>query len=552
MDSLRIERLRSLYDTQEIELRPITLLVGINSSGKSTLIRSFPLLRQSVETATDSPILWCGNYVDFGSINEAAYDNEVKEGVAFSFQFKIPRRQFSGRYYSRIFQGFDENHRLISAKVRLQVQGMSNPRLQGSYVSNVQVHFGKTKIDISFAEDGIVQLFIVDGLDILKLPEFQKFQPQAASGSHFIPNLTFGLKSKSARRLHYNAFRIDQSSSSKYRFSRFYSSEMAFPYQKYVEMLLEHNSKSKEPKLYSYELFDSIIPGDLFFVRKQLNHFIKYRKIRTLNEQKLTDTVMLNTTTLSKIVLAALTPRIIESLDTYLAYFAASVQYMGPVRAHADRYYRFQDLSLNEIDYQGRNMAMFLKSLSDSETRSFSKLTQKIFGLEVFARPKADHFEIGIKEDRASKEHNIADTGFGYSQLMPIVAQLWSIYGREDLERNSGNFSQTRVVAIEQPELHLHPAMQAKLADLFVATQNDSRARKIPMKYVIETHSEAIINRMGELISEGKVKKSDVQILIFSRTVEESRSEIQIAEYDSKGVLKNWPAGFLNSYAPID
>src|SRR5437899_3142974 len=71
LNDIRIQNLRSLVDTGSISLKPLTLLVGANSSGKSTFLRFFPLLRQSVETPTDAPLLWFGRYVDFGSLEEA-------------------------------------------------------------------------------------------------------------------------------------------------------------------------------------------------------------------------------------------------------------------------------------------------------------------------------------------------------------------------------------------------------------------------------------------------------------------------------------------------
>lgn len=49
LKSIRIENLRSLTDTGNIELKPLTILVGKNSVGKSTFARTFPLLRQTCE-----------------------------------------------------------------------------------------------------------------------------------------------------------------------------------------------------------------------------------------------------------------------------------------------------------------------------------------------------------------------------------------------------------------------------------------------------------------------------------------------------------------------
>ena len=56
--------------------------------------------------------------------------------------------------------------------------------------------------------------------------------------------------------------------------------------------------------------------------------------------------------------------------------------------------------------------------------------------------------------------------------------------------------------AIEQPELHLHPALQAKLIDVFSQLASKENGGKI--KFVLETHSEAMINRLGYLINKKK------------------------------------------------
>lgn len=56
--SLRLQNFRSLRDTDDVELRPIVLLVGANSSGKSSFLRFFPLLKQTAQTNSRSPLLW--------------------------------------------------------------------------------------------------------------------------------------------------------------------------------------------------------------------------------------------------------------------------------------------------------------------------------------------------------------------------------------------------------------------------------------------------------------------------------------------------------------
>src|SRR5262249_45614965 len=91
LEAFGVKNLRCLTDTGLVPIRPITVLVGRNSSGKSTFLRAFPLLRQSVETARNSPILWYHErYVDFGSLKDAASNWLSEPSVTFEFRLRPP------------------------------------------------------------------------------------------------------------------------------------------------------------------------------------------------------------------------------------------------------------------------------------------------------------------------------------------------------------------------------------------------------------------------------------------------------------------------------
>lgn len=112
VNSFRVHNLRSIEDSGYIDLKPITILVGRNSSGKSTLARVFPLLRQSAEATKRGPILWWGRLADFGSFDNAVnrYAKEKTIGLAFKISFdpddfKVPIRRGLGRLsMTRILQ----------------------------------------------------------------------------------------------------------------------------------------------------------------------------------------------------------------------------------------------------------------------------------------------------------------------------------------------------------------------------------------------------------------------------------------------------------------
>ena len=115
------------------------------------------------------------------------------------------------------------------------------------------------------------------------------------------------------------------------------------------------------------------------------------------------------------------------------------------------------------------------------------------------------------------------------------------IYKRTDFEL-------PKLVAIEQPELHLHPAHQANIADVFVnAIKLAESEGFVKPNFIIETHSSSIINRLGQLIRSGDISENDINVLVFSKRYKNSqvKSEIQQSYYDAEGILQNWPYGFF-------
>lgn len=101
------------------------------------------------------------------------------------------------------------------------------------------------------------------------------------------------------------------------------------------------------------------------------------------------------------------------------------------------------------------------------------------------------------------------------------------------------------IFAIEQPELHLHPGLQAKLADVFIAAVELARENKIDLRLIIETHSEVIINRIGHRIANKELNSKDVNVVLFEKEPAALSTKVSFSDYDEDGFLTNWPIGFL-------
>jgi predicted ATPase len=125
---------------------------------------------------------------------------------------------------------------------------------------------------------------------------------------------------------------------------------------------------------------------------------------------------------------------------------------------------------------------------------------------------------------------NLADTGSGVAQVVPLVVQ-------EAMHVISPVIRPT-VYVIEQPELHLHPAAHAALAELFFKGLSANR------RFLIETHSENLILRLRRYVADQELKASDLALYF----VDQSRgaATLRRIEVDDLGNVQDWPTGVFS------
>ena len=116
--------------------------------------------------------------------------------------------------------------------------------------------------------------------------------------------------------------------------------------------------------------------------------------------------------------------RVIElllAINKYIEHFARYSSYIAPLRSTAERYYRLQNLAVDEVDSQGRNLAMFLSNLNNTERKHFSEWTENYFDFAAQVSEGGGHISIRMRESGSVEEFNLADMGFGFSQILPIL-----------------------------------------------------------------------------------------------------------------------------------
>jgi len=136
-----------------------------------------------------------------------------------------------------------------------------------------------------------------------------------------------------------------------------------------------------------------------------------------------------------------------------------------------------------------------------------------------------------VRTHAASSEVKITDVGFGVSQVLPALVQAFYC------PPNS-------TIWMEQPEIHLHPQVQAELADVFIsATQARENGRERHVQLIVESHSEHFLNRLQRRVAEGTVAADDVAVYFCRRAGAEV--ELEPLRLNEFGEIENWPENFF-------
>jgi len=109
-----------------------------------------------------------------------------------------------------------------------------------------------------------------------------------------------------------------------------------------------------------------------------------------------------------------------------------------------------------------------------------------------------------------NKKIQLADLGFGYSQLIPLILKIAIIAGNE-YNKLEAEYNHT-ILLLEEPESNLHPSLQSKLADLFLMA-----GERFNIQFIIETHSEYLIRKMQYHIAKKQIKAKDANIYYFNQ-----------------------------------
>lgn len=417
--SISLEKFKAFSSLEDLEIRPLTVLCGVNSGGKSSILKSILLLKQSYEnpSLTNEATL-NGPYTTNGLMKDILY---AGQGDTFTI-----KNTFNVRYNGKKFVK-NSKQDISTAKELGKITGLS-PR--NICLFNIEVEcaiqkgYGNDLWDTNFIKKYSICV-----------------TPIAVNGSPSIHD----------------------------------SFEMVMTYRhrkrgKYDIALVNFPTTSGEKVNYCLE------NCVCYFSGMRLTNLYYDSTARQCIE--LSD-FLTNIYSISRIV-----------ADQY-----NGIKYLGPLRENPRRQYAIGN-EYFRTNSTGADIPFVLaKNLGKTTIPElYPPATENNFEAKRLPEQKSlselvqcwlDYFELGkleIKNLQESlqiniKDCNIADVGFGISQILPVIVQGLSM-----------DYEQTLI--LEQPEIHLHPRMQMRMSDFLLTISQTNHCA------IVETHSDHIINRL--------------------------------------------------------
>ncbi|MCT6592948.1 AAA family ATPase [Pantoea dispersa] len=520
----------------KIELKPLTILLGANSCGKSAILNSFLMLSQSIDSSTQSgtPLRMNGDRIGMGEVlniikdknpdNEMSFSFEVDDTVQTQNLINSMKRDCIDAHFTLakyIFQTLRQNKH-THASISQLIESLDDIYYRSeSYNSNQLRTISQKLIHIIREYRNFSHIF-----------EDARRIAMPYSVINFLKEVSF----KKITECLENVVPI---SSVKIAAKRVTIKFKYHPKNKeiFISALLVENENNEI--IFSLDV-DS--RGDISLLSDVIDNDILRRSRqdfkRTLNLKSILifDSSMTWQNNyheyfneLNNPLVIYLSKVLAASLREFRTSFSGrNVNHVSPLRAFPQRYYLLDKAiyhqQLNAME--GTELAEILKNRPDIK-KSINELLIK-FNLSVEVEKVNDIIhKISVNQEAVKLE--LTDVGFGISQVLPILVQAYLSPAHS-------------ITIIEQPEIHLHPKMQAWLTDALI-----SIAMKNEKIFIIETHSDALVRRLRLRIVDDKneFSESDVSIYYLERNRKENRTEVNEIKVSSDGDI-SWPSEFMD------
>jgi len=603
INSLTLKNFKSIKNQAALGLKNLSVICGSNSSGKSSIIQAILMLSQTYSNRyLKSTVSLNGKLVRLGSFNdimnysckekeknikidlilefppETTWDSikSIKISITFSGS-NDPNKKYEGEFHPEIIKGSISYEKAGEEIVTDHIEfssfdpGKSNPdlfqvsslgafttarigkeypdfRVEGISKESLIPHELKIVYDFTKKLSQVLVPFLIGSPNYLKTI---KDEDLAALAEIELPRAlinTIGSMIETENEEFIKNFEISE------ELRRIIKTEKHTPNLEHVRTLLARQAITLTP-----EKILSDLPSEDLDIKAWR------AKVKTLNdkEQKaLFDLLIRNREEIQgawyinrKRVRAKATCLLsgFADIDLFMGYFfPRKIKYLGPLRYEPQAMYQAFDLSEPKmVGLKGENTPAVLhlnknskityplaierpdgkiqfsnkESILSTACTDWLSYMGVITEFQTFDKGKLG-YELQVKTSSDDHMQDLTHVGVGVSQVLPIV--VMALLSEAD-----------DILIFEQPELHLHPKVQSRLTDFFIAL---SKSRQI----IVETHSEYIINRLRLRIAQSRDSelRDNSSILFVNKTSE--GSDYKKVDITSFGSIVDWPQDFFD------
>ena len=564
--ALRVGNFKAFADTQRIPLKPITLIFGPNSAGKSSFIHSLALAHEAQFGRDKRGLARLdvhhtevgGSSIDLGGFRQYVHRGQVNRRVEWGAELAVA--SFGGRL-AQLLAPVNTVTVTLSLGIELDDQDRpkpgAEPRVDAIEISADSAELLRMSRRRSDAQGGLLRLDRLDAAHPVFRQVLKAIVESATTSEEMRPEDFEGANAAIADLLPELQVRIDQ----------FFPTVVELP-------------RSEGAELSPVSLLFPVSKGNR---REDIAQTVRFYLPRTIND-------------------------LVKGLSEVLADELKRLQYLGPLRSFPPRHLAFAEyedanwyagggyawevvrrddrvrevvngwlgssklktpyqlmvrslVALDQIaapieegleELFGRSepfdgdldeLEAFDKMIPDDEGGVYGSFpTQEDLDAQVewlvgkVETSSADRIrELMLVDKRTNTVVIHRDVGIGISQVLPVLVMAYGSPGK--------------LIAMEQPEIHLHPALQAELGDVFIEAALGERQNT----FILETHSEHLILRLMRRMRETYLHKNtglppvtpaDVSVLYVEP--DGPRSIVREMPLNELGELvKSWPGGFF-------
>lgn len=540
----RLKNFKAFRDTGTIEMAPITVLCGANSSGKTSILKSMLLIKQSSERNRSlllrggslQPLLFNGEMARLGAWTDVVHGKERENQIMFEWQVtgdwdELSRRSMesyaigSGRRHPRASGRFD-----FTIHVSFKSQG-NDPIEFATYVSEFGVVDRLHDVTFTLKSRDLIGYYTLEVSDLSKFLEadYPTYWIYAPTEINSVISVFRSVENAS---MPLGTFHVDFGSPFPTDFSLTPQLQQWYGVFRHItEQVPRSRTRGN-----AYKKFLSQLP--------LIQAGGPPRTEARSRQSSLVENVALH-------MIRILERKVTLAVEALLAS-SFNLRYLGPLREQPRRFYEFDDTGGVEMGLSGE-FAVQVLSLERNKIIDFSRVIDSENGpLEICDQERAPLISAlnywlprmglptvspeilrqslyALSVDASEKLHlALPDVGFGVSQVLPIVLEC--------LRAEPGD-----TVILEQPEIHLHPRIQSVLGDFFLSRARDG------VRFLIESHSEYLVKRLCRRIAEDREGAFRKLInILFVRATSFDESECTPIELNEFGEIVNWPEGFFD------